>query len=164
MKRFDWLNSPMKRSSRRFWLVTAYASLAALLLLGWTGVLTSETLILIGAFAVMAIFMRLNRATGTVVDKPRSILDERQEGMRNRAYRLSYQIMMGLALLLGLAFALVRSSFTQYPSFFVLSDPEAAVRAALGAYFVLLFILPTTAIAWLEPDPPTENFEERTLV
>ena len=157
MRRFAWFNSPMKRSARRFWLVTAYASLLALLLLGWTGVLASDTLILIGAFAVMAIFVRLNRATGTVADKPKSVLDERQEAMRNRAYRLSYQIMMVLALLLGLAFALVRSSFTPYPSFFALSDPEAALMAALGVYFVLLFILPTTMIAWLEPDPIHEE-------
>ena len=157
MKRFDWLDSPIRRSTRRFWLVAAYASLAALLFLGWTGVLTSDTLILTAAFAVMAVFVRLNRATGTVADKPKSVLDERQEAMRNRAYRLSYQIMMVLALLLGLAFALVRSSFTDYPSFFALSDTEAAVRAALGVYFVLLFILPTTVIAWLEPNPPTEE-------
>ena len=160
MRRFARFNSPMKRSARRFWLVIAYVSLAALLLLGWTGVLASDTLILIGAFAVMAIFVRLNRATGTVADKPKSVLDERQEAARNRAYRLSYQIMTGLALLLGLAFALVRSSFTDYPSFFTLSDPEAALIAALGVYFVFLFILPTTVIAWLEPDPVEEDAPE----
>ena len=154
MKRFGtWFDSPMKRLARRFWLGVAYLSLAGLLLLGWNGVVTSDTLVLVAAFAVMTIFVRLNRATSTIVDKSSSVLDERQEGMRNRAYRVSYQIMTGLALLLGLAFVLARSSFTPYPSFFAVSNPEAAARAALGIYFVLLFILPTTIVAWLEPDP-----------
>ena len=108
----------------------------------------------VAGFALMILAaLVLYAATGGVADisdhdfSPSypSPLDERQEKVRNRAYLPAY-------LILG-------------PSLLVLifSAEKVAPLWLVAAGLFLYAALPVAVLAWLEPDPPREDFEERTL-
>jgi hypothetical protein len=87
----------------------------------------------------------LGRATRRIASAPDDAVDERQEALRNRAYRVSYGI---LALSVG-ATVLIADLATD--------DSRRWLAGAIQggpviAFLILLFFLPTMVIAWLEPD------------
>lgn len=119
---------------------TALGILAVLLLLGLNLVLRSAT-----------------RRLAVAED---SALDERQEEIRNYAYRLSHRV---LAVAFGIPLWLLffRSPATGAPSW--LQD-ALSNGGLIVVYLELLFFLPTAAIAWIEPDTPEdEEIEHRRL-
>ena len=106
---------------------------------------------LVGLIFMVAAALILHFATGGIADthgndlRPRPI-DERQEKVRNQAYVSSY-VLLGPSLL-TLAF---------------LTEYIALIWLFLTGLF-LYASLPVAVLAWLEPDPISENrFEERTL-
>jgi len=109
----------------------------------------SSTGPLLALFMFMVLFnIALGRATQRVVSAPETVVDEREEALRNRACRLAYVILLvtvgGVLLVADLA--------------------GEQSRAWLGAtvswsgwlvFGELLFILPTMVLAFIEPDRVT---------
>jgi hypothetical protein len=92
----------------------------------------------------------LGRATSRIASAGPGALDERQEALRNRAFRVAYAV-----------FALVVGGGTLV-AYTASLDSRAwlASRLSGGAILVflqLLFFLPTMAVAWLEPDRLTDE-------
>ncbi len=97
-------------------------------------------------------------ATHRVADRPTSTLDERQQAVRNRAYRSAYLILFALVtVVVGgaiLAFTtgnLVASQWLAHP------DRHPTVLTGFGVIVLqLASLLPTAIIAWNETDTPNE--------
>jgi hypothetical protein len=126
--------------------------------------------LLSGAGAVLFLLLvlcdvALGRATSRITSAPEEALDERQEALRNRAFRISYA-----------TFVLVVGGgvFSAY-TFSLDSRAFLASRIGGGAILVflqLLFFLPAMTVAWLAPDrlrdepapPSTHRRRERLAV
>lgn len=137
----QWL---ARRAVRRALVVGI--SLACLLTLAQTGPESPGGAFLMPALFVLG-FLALGRATQRVTSAPDSQVDERQEALRNRAYRLAYWI---------LALTTAASVLTSY---MLGGSPRAWLLNALhsgplSVFFILLFFLPAMVLAWLEPDGP----------
>jgi len=97
-------------------------------------------------------------ATRRVADRPTSSLDERQQAVRNRAYRAAYLfVFYGLTLAVGGAMVLfftgteVASRWVSHPA------GHPAVITGFGvATLQLVSLLPTAIVAWTERDEPEE--------
>jgi cytochrome bd-type quinol oxidase subunit 2 len=95
-------------------------------------------------------------ATHRVADRPTSTLDERQQAVRNRAYRTAYLLVFNtIVLVVGGAMLLfftgheIASRWVSHPA----SHP--AVLSGIGvATLQLASLLPTAIIAWTERDEP----------
>jgi hypothetical protein len=74
-------------------------------------------------------------------------LDERQRHLRDRAWILSYQVLSAVVLL-GVIVAAMRALVIDQP---VVLD-ATLVNAMVLSIVVLLPVLPTAALAWIEPD------------
>ncbi len=100
----------------------------------------------------------LRSATRRLAVAEDSALDERQERIRNYAYRLSHRVLVvAFGIPLWLLFFHAPSSGN--PSW--LQDAESNA-GLIVVYLELLFFLPTAAIAWIEPDTPEdEEIEHR---
>jgi len=128
---------PLKRRYRRTLALTFHGGYAALILFGAAHlsypVLSAVYLVLIACF--LLVFM----STGFVGDKPEEALDERQQGVRNLAYRYAYMLLLGVALVV-----------------WWMSDQLGG--GTLAMYALLSYAaLPSSVLAWLEPDPLPEE-------
>lgn len=115
----------------------------------------------LGLLLILGINLALRSATRRLAIAEDNALDERQQGIRNYAYRVSHRV---LAAAFGLPLWLLfwfHSPGTSTP--FWLRDAETN-SGLIVVYIELLFFLPTVAIAWIEPDmPEDEEFERRRL-
>ena len=151
------LSTPLKRRTRRLLSVAAVVMLLANFLAGLFG---ERFRILTWLLFIPYIFIVfwLNRTTANVVWAKDRKLDERQRGLRDRAYRLTYMV------LVLYAFLMVSVDFfgfgSRYIPFGASSSPVISLLLLVNSW--LLITLPILYVAWLEPDPITE-FEERTL-
>ena len=140
---FEWLRRPMRQSSRRAWILAIYAAVTLATVLGVARAPFPITFLL-GSLAMLAT-ARLNYATSRSTSLPDVALDERQQGLKNQAHQTAYHISYGVFCLTAVILA-------------QLGVQSLIVIGILAyAYFVLASILPTTVLAWLEPDPPEDE-------
>ncbi len=105
-----------------------------------------------GLVYLVGFFALCSRGLGAwnIANDSDSALDERQQRVRDRAYRPSYWV-VSLILLLGTAYVqLANNSGWWLPS---------STEAFQGITWTLIFLtmtLPTAIIAWTEPDVPAE--------
>ena len=157
VRQFVVRNSSRKR--RRIWVLAMYGSL----------ILHTSSFSMIGFvedndnYAVLALllgivsiplaflaYMTLRWTTQEVAEQKEENLDERQQIVRNQAHVHAYKI-LSVALTMAI---------TLYPIYLLLSERLGALRLPreemiFPTYFFILwavFSLPTTIIAWNEPD------------
>ena len=123
-----------------FWMGTSVPSIA------WGPV----TFLLIGA-TVVGSFILYGYARGRA-DMPGRSLDERERQLRDRAWILSYQV---LSVVVDMAVATATIAVLILGREVVLD--AALVTAAALCVGVLLPVLPTAALAWIEPDVPLDD-------
>lgn len=107
------------------------------------------------AFAAdLALFM----ATHRVADRPTSTLDERQQVVRNRAYRTAYLVLFALVTVaVGGALLAFTTGTTVASQWLAHPDRHPTVLTGFGVIVLqLASLLPTAIIAWNEPNTPTE--------
>jgi len=101
---------------------------------------------------------KIGNHTHRVADRPTSTLDERQQAVRNRAYRGAYLIVfyritlaVGGSMLLFFTGHELAARWLSHPA----SHP--ALLSGLGAATLqLVSLLPTALVAWSERDEPGE--------
>lgn len=145
----QWLG----RSSRRLLVVAIYFGLFAY---------TAETPIggnswwifaagLLGIGATMVIYGSLLLPfTQKIADKKESELDERQVAIRNRAHRTAYQI-LGSLVIVALVYTQISLDYFSNSPWAPSITEDSMTAVALGAIW-LIITLPTSIIAWTEPD------------
>jgi hypothetical protein len=140
-------------------------------LLVWAWALCCAGFVALGAFEVkgpiwfvlfafaFAADSALFIATHRVADRPTSTLDERQQVVRNRAYRAAYLfvfyaivLVVGGAMLLFFSGHEIASRWLSHPA-----NHPAAVSGFGVATLQLVSLLPTAIIAWTERDEPEES-------
>jgi hypothetical protein len=99
-------------------------------------------------------------ATRRVTDRPTSTLDERQQAVRNRAYRTAYLLVFyALSLIVGGAMLLFFTGNEVGPNWPAHPASHPALISGFGvAALQLVSLLPTATIAWMEQDEP-EDFD-----
>jgi hypothetical protein len=107
------------------------------------------TFVLIGA-TVIGSFVLYRFVRGRA-DMPGAALDERERQLRDRAWVVSYQVLSAVVLAVVIVLGI---------SVFVLGRQvvvdAALTNAVVLSVAVLLPILPAAALAWIEPDAPTD--------
>ena len=107
------------------------------------------TFVLFGATIVGA-FLLYGYARGRA-ELPGRNLDERQRQLRDRAWILSYQVLSAVVIL-GVIVAGIEAFLVERP----VTLDASAINALVLSVAVLLPVLPTAALAWIEPDPIEE--------
>jgi predicted membrane protein len=97
-------------------------------------------------------------STRRVTDRPSSTLDEREETLRNRAYRSAYLfVFYGLLLVVGGAMALFFTGNELAARWIAHPAAQPAVLTGFGvATLQLVALLPAAIVAWTERDDPAE--------
>ena len=93
--------------------------------------------------------------TQRIADKKESDLDERQKTVRNRAYHSAYQVLGSVVLTALMYWHLDLQHFEG-----ALPSPDITKQNATSLFSGLLWLiitLPTSIIAWNEPDPDEED-------
>ena len=108
-------------------------------------------LLALNAFIVFSLvaFSALRAAVQRVADQRDTLLDERQTTVRNDAYRHAYHIFTG-AVSLPLMYIMAAASFGWW------LPPASNLGFMYGAIAWLMITLPTSVVAWTEPDPVFE--------
>ena len=153
------LSTPLKRRTRRILCFVAAVLPIAQALSGLLG----EGFGFLGMFLLLLyifVITWLNKSTSNIATAKSRKLDERQRALRDRAYRVTYAAFVWYAFFMvavsGLGFGDVVVPYG------VVEQPVDFILLALNLF--VLGTLPILYVAWLEPDPPTEDsFEERTL-
>jgi hypothetical protein len=97
-------------------------------------------------------------ATHRVTDRATSSLDEREQWLRNRAYRSAYLILFALVVIVVGGSFLLFTTGSEVASAWV-SHPvrhPAVLSGFTLATLQLASLLPTAIVAWIEPDEPGE--------
>ena len=147
-----WLNAPLKRNTRRLLSIVALIMLSVTFFAGFLGERFVFLTLLLPVPCIF-LFMWLNRATAKVATAKFDKLDERQRGLRDRAYRLTFSVITLYAL-----FMLLVEFFgfgDRYVSFGISESPTISLLLTLNVF--LLSGLPILFVAWLEPDPIQEE-------
>ncbi len=150
-----------RRSTRRA-LVATLASICLLFILTpfvadrmvtW---LPPLTILLIAVLLVLNVLLRF--ATQSLAMAPDRFVDERQEAVRNMAYRLSHKVLaLAFGIPLWLVIAYVTSKHSATPA-------NGASNIGLAVtYLEILYFTPTAIIAWLEPDAVTDEEDDRAF-
>ena len=93
--------------------------------------------VVVAQIALFAYAGHVGRHTAVAADET---LDERQRAVKQRIFRRSYHIIMGLAVFLLVLGGLIRVDWW-----------------VVVAFLALVLTLPTYMLLWLEPDPPAEE-------
>lgn len=138
---------------RRLLILTAYASLAIYVV---TSVLTGDTAwfwpIQFGWITATVIHIRFLRpATQEIADETVT-LDERQTMVRNRAYYWAYRIITFAILLPAFYVVVARQTGVWLPDLTV-----TGISAIFVGLVWVVIMLPTSIIAWNEPDPEPDE-------
>lgn len=132
---------PLKRRYRRLLVVAFHGGYAALLIF-WAAQLSAPAS-QAAYFALLACWLLIFMTTGFISDKWEEHLDERQRYVRNFAHRYAYLWLAGVAVI-------------------VYVTRDNANFTTLAMYVLLHYmVLPSSVIAWLEPDPIPEPPYER---
>lgn len=109
-----------------------------------------------GLLTTMAIhFWLLRPFTQRIADTKESDLDERQRTVRNRAYYSAYQVLGSVVITALLYWHLDVQQFEG-----ALPSPDVTGENATSLFVGILWLiitLPTSIIAWNEPDPDEED-------
>lgn len=139
----------ISRRSRRKLILTAVASLIALII--WIGTGSNAGFGLIPLFIYGAVLIRLEAAIGRTYRRATD-LDERQRAARDRAHRHS-NITMSVALLCALIPSLLLEG-VHWPT----PDARTVPVVLFGLLAIVHPFLPWAILAWTEPDPiPLES-------
>lgn len=93
--------------------------------------------------------------TQRIADKKENDLDERQLAIRNHAHRTAYQI---LAAMVMLALLYIQVNLAYFDGrLWTLSVTDQNISYFLVGAIWLVITLPTSIIAWKEPDPEREE-------
>ena len=109
---------------------------------------------LLAALFFIPIFVLLELGTGRAIFTSRYRLDERQEKLRNLAFRRSYQSMLALTAVMLFSFVLLRAGA---PLDLFMRHYRPLVTDSLLIFLALFLSLPTAIVAWLEPDPVSDE-------
>jgi uncharacterized membrane protein len=107
--------------------------------------------------AILAGDLLLYVATRRVAELPEAAVDERQEAVRNRAYRIAYRIIVNLIIWPGGLVALLASEGDPHGWLRSIGGNTTLVIALITAGCQLLAFLPTIVLAWTEPDDDLET-------
>ena len=146
----------LSRQSRRRALVLVWALCCAavitLALLGVTGIVWFALFaVLLGTDVVLFL------ATHRVADFSTPKLDERQQALRNRAYRTAYLLIAGGSIVAVGTSVLLATGTSVGVDWLAHSGQHVAVLTSMGVVVLqLLCLLPTALVAWTEPDEPGE--------
>lgn len=134
---------PMSRTLRRALVVVAYTLLLFALGTGLyeQGHLSGWSSLLILSFLLL---LRLASFGGSVLKKTQGAYDERQRELVLRSHSVTYWFVAVPMLLTVLVY--------MYGG-----EGSDLFEMLLFITFYLIFFLPTTVIAWLEPNPPAEE-------
>lgn len=141
----SWLG---RRVVRRMLVLAVAAVCVGLMTVGPPTAEGSGGLVLF-VFVLILLNVALGRATQRMATAPDSLVDERQEALRNQAHRLAYVL---LALLVGGVVVVADVATTQSREWL-----SGVVRGSGWIVFLeLIFVLPAMVVAVLEPDrlPP----------
>jgi sterol desaturase/sphingolipid hydroxylase (fatty acid hydroxylase superfamily) len=140
--------------------------------LGYAGLLAAFTLVyyvldhsnsvglallgLAGSVVAIAItlgsYLALLSSTLNYPNLPQRMLDERQQAVRDRAYRIAFHLLTGLSLLAVLYCMLAALSGRLW-----LPRTFNEFQAVFWGVLILATTLPTAVISWTEPEPPEEG-------
>ncbi len=145
-----WLAS---RAHRRLLVIASYVSYVGGTGLLGSGLLRNEPLLLVALVMVVVGggFVGLFWLWKLFPNRRARELDERQRGVRDRAYRVAYQWVVAVCFLL-----IVVDGFV-FDVFDVLGDLGRRLisdKSLSGVVLCLLLFLPSSVAAWIEPDPP----------
>lgn len=147
----SWQERLMTRSTRRWLVAGLVATCSVLLLLGLLRVRTPFAFVLVAL--LLAEDVLLLHVTSRVAELPEGAVDERQEMIRNRTYRLSYRIVTQI-IVWPAALVVVLASFGDPYGWLHALWSNTALVIALGVSAAqLLVFLPTMMLAWTQPDP-----------
>ena len=153
------LNAPLKQSTRRSLSIVAIVILLASFVAAFFGEMfvILSLLLLVPSFLIV---VRLNKSTSNVVSVRNNKLDERQRELRGRAYRMTYTMFVWYAFFMlavsGLGLGRITLTYG--------AGETLVTHLLLLINMFLLSTLPIFYVAWLEPDPVTEDtFQERKL-
>lgn len=118
---------------------------------GWAVIVSS-----LGLLAVMGYAMLMVSQYGIMSSQNKASLDERQEAVRNRAYRLAYGILGALACFAALYLYIAADSGSLW-----LPTTSNELQAAFWGVLLLTSTLPAAVLAWTEPDPVAPDPEGR---
>ena len=107
------------------------------------------TFVLFGA-TISGAFLLYGYVRGRA-ELPGRNLDERQRQLRDHAWILSYQVLSAVVIL-GVIVAGIEAFVLERP----VTLDASAINALVLSVAVLLPVLPTAALAWIEPDPIEE--------
>jgi hypothetical protein len=146
-----WQSRLATRAARRGLVAGLVVGCAVLVLSGLLGARTLLAFVLIGLLLVADVL--LLAVTRQVAELPEGAVDERQEAIRNRAYRLAYRIVMH-ALIWPIGLVVVLATFRDPFGWLAALWANTALVIALGtAAAQLVGFLPTMILAWTEPEP-----------
>ncbi len=143
---------PSGRTIRRALVLATYLGYMVLVAMFWARSVRDLPnwfllLILVPGFVTLLSFAGLYTSTYSMADQPDKRLDERQRMVRDRAYRLAYQVVATvLLLLIFYAMVAIDGGDLWFPR--TLNQFSAIFWGAM----LLTTSLPTAMIAWTEPD------------
>lgn len=147
-----WLGTPLKRSTRRVLSIAAVAILFTYFFAGLIGQRFLISTFPLFVLYVLVVFW-LNKATGNIAPAKDHKLDERQRGLRERAYRLTYTAFSSYAL-----FMVLVNIFGFGDLYIPFGGSNSTIMTLLLLANVQLVVAsPILYVAWFEPDPPTED-------
>lgn len=147
----------LSRSLRRVAVVATYLGLAATVALLWgeaSGTLPGWSIWPAAAGAVVAVAgLAGSAATATRATWWQAPLDERDRAVRDHAYRRAYWI-VSILVLLALAYAMLAA---ERPGWW-LPERQSDYWALFIVLAIVTGVLPTTIVAWIEPDEEPDPF------
>jgi hypothetical protein len=144
--------NPVRTRPGRRLLVGALALFNLVLLaMSALGVTTPLSFAVVGL--ILATDILLLYVTRKVADLPDSAVDEREEAVRNHAYRLSYRAVMYMSVFAAGLVAVLASLGDPNGVLHTFAANTALVIAACVAGSQLIAFLPTMVLAWTESDP-----------
>lgn len=114
---------------------------------GWLVVVSS-----LGFLAVMGYGLLMASQYGIMSNARQTVLDERQEGVRNRAYRVAYQLLAGLGGFTALYGYIATDSGRGW-----LPSTSNELQAVFWGFLLVSSTLPAAVLTWTEPEPVQEE-------
>ena len=161
----EWVRRLPLQRSRRAWVVALYLGLAVnagnIVAIGFE---SQQSLVL--TFAVwlismlaVVVWIRLSCWAMPVIANPPVLpstvpVDERQQALRDRAYRRAYHSTLSLFVLAALAAYILQEDL---PAILRRVAELNLMPAILGNTAIVLLFMPVAFLAWTEPDDVTEK-------
>ena len=112
------------------------------------------TLALVTIVISMVLGIVLHFATRNIANAMNIITDERERSLRDHAHRVAYWVMSGiLGGIFGLMAGFIATQEAEQVLVLVKDFERLEIQVLFLAFAAIFLGLPTTIIAWLEPDP-----------